>query len=43
VAREQGTRWWELRAAVSLTRLWGAQGRPIEALDLLAGIYGWFT
>jgi tetratricopeptide (TPR) repeat protein len=43
VAREQGGRWWELGAAVSLARLWGAQGRRSEARELLAGIYGWFT
>jgi len=43
VAREQEARWFELRAAVSLARLWQAQGRGDEARDLLAGIYGWFT
>jgi tetratricopeptide (TPR) repeat protein len=43
VAREQGARWLELRAAVSLARLWQVQGQRDEARDLLAGIYGWFT
>ena len=43
VAREQGARWLELRAAVSLARLWRAQGRRDEARELLVGIYHWFT
>jgi predicted ATPase len=43
VAREQGTRGYELRAATSLARLWGEQGRRGEARDLLAPVYGWFT
>lgn len=43
VAREQESRWWELGAALSLARLWQAQGRREEARGLLAGIYGWFT
>jgi predicted ATPase len=43
IAREQGTRGYELRAATSLARLWRNQGRRIEARDLLAPIYGWFT
>jgi len=42
-AREQGTRGFELRAAVSLARLLVAQGRRNEARDLLAPVYGWFT
>ena len=33
----------ELRAAVSLARLWDAQGRRAEARNLLAPVYGWFT
>jgi predicted ATPase len=32
-----------LRAAVSLARLWRDQGKPAEARELLAPIYGWFT
>jgi len=43
IAREQGTRSYELRAAVSVARLWGEQGRRGEACELLAPVYGWFT
>jgi predicted ATPase len=43
VARAQRARMWELRAAMSLGRLWIGQGRRREALDLLAPVYGWFT
>jgi predicted ATPase len=43
IAREQGTRGYELRAATSLARLWGEQGRRDEARELLAPVYGWFT
>jgi DNA-binding SARP family transcriptional activator/tetratricopeptide (TPR) repeat protein len=43
IARTQQARWWELRAATSLARLWAAQGRRDAARELLAGIYGWFT
>ena len=43
IAGEQGAKLWELRAAASLARLRRDQGRPAEARDLLAPIYGWFT
>src|SRR5262249_41637589 len=43
IAREQGTRGYELRAATSLARLWLKQGRQGEARDLLAPLYAWFT
>ena len=43
IAKEQGARLWELRAAVSLARLHRDRGRRTEALDLLAPVYGWFT
>lgn len=46
VARQQGARMWELRAAVSLCRLWQAQGlqdKREEGRRMLAEIYGWFS
>jgi len=43
VARRQCAKSWELRAAVSLSRLWQSQGRRREAKNLLQGVYGWFT
>jgi len=43
VARRQRARSWELRAAMSLSRLWQQQGNRDEARELLAPIYGWFT
>jgi predicted ATPase len=43
VARRQRAKSWELRATVSLCRLWQEQGRPEEARQRLAEIYGWFT
>jgi predicted ATPase len=43
IAEEQGARLWELRAAASLARLRRDQGRHIDARDLLAPVYGWFT
>jgi tetratricopeptide (TPR) repeat protein len=42
VAHRQRARSWELRAAVSLCRLWHRQGRTEEARDRLSRIYGWF-
>jgi predicted ATPase len=43
VARHQQAKWWELRAAVSLSRLWQQQGKREQARQLLEAIYGWFT
>jgi predicted ATPase len=43
VARRQSARFWELRAALDLARLWRDQGKRTEARDLLAPIYSWFT
>jgi predicted ATPase len=43
IARRQQARSWELRAAMSLSRLWQQQGKREEARALLAPIYGWFT
>ncbi len=43
VAREQGAKSFELRAATSLAALWHEQGKRLEAQELLGGVYGWFT
>jgi predicted ATPase len=43
IAERQEAKLWELRAAVSLTRLRRDQGRCAEARDLLAPVYDWFT
>jgi predicted ATPase len=43
VARSQRAKSWELRAAMSMARLWRDQSRGDAARDLLAPIYGWFT
>jgi predicted ATPase len=43
VARRQQAKSWELRAAMSLARLWQRQGKRAAARELLAPIYGWFT
>jgi hypothetical protein len=43
VARQQEAKSWELRAAMSMARLWRDQGKPDQARDLLAPIYDWFT
>jgi predicted ATPase len=43
VARRQEAKSLELRAAMSLARLWQQQGKQTEARALLAPIYGWFT
>jgi predicted ATPase len=43
LARRQQAKSWELRAAMSLGRLWQQQGKRQEAYDLLAPIYHWFT
>ena len=43
VARAQQAKSWELRAAMSMTRLWRDQGKRVEARELLAPVYGWFT
>jgi predicted ATPase len=42
VARAQQAKSWELRAAMSMARLWRDQGKRHQAHDLLAPIYGWF-
>jgi len=43
VARQQQTKCWELRAAMSMARLWRDQGKLQQARELLAPVYGWFT
>jgi predicted ATPase len=43
VARRQQAKSWELRAAMSLSRLWRDQGKVQQARELLAPVYGWFT
>jgi predicted ATPase len=43
VAKEQGAKSLELRAATSLAGLWAEQGKRAQARDLLAPVYGWFT
>jgi len=43
IARRQQAKSWELRAAMSLARLWQHQGKRTEARQLLAEIYNWFT
>jgi predicted ATPase len=43
VARQHLAKSWELRAAISLARLWRSEGRVRQARELLAPVYGWFT
>jgi predicted ATPase len=43
VAQSQQAKSWELRAATSLARLWQRQGKRVEAYELLAPVYHWFT
>jgi predicted ATPase len=43
VAREQQAKSWELRAAMSMARLWRDQGKRQQARDLIAPVYGWFS
>jgi predicted ATPase len=43
IARQQQAKSWELRASMSLARLWRDQGKVSEARELLAPVYGWFT
>src|SRR5581483_12400582 len=43
LARRQSAKSYELRAAMSLSRLWQQQGKKEEAHKLLSDIYGWFT
>jgi predicted ATPase len=43
VARRQSAKFWELRVANDLARLWRDQGKRDEARELLAPVYDWFT
>ena len=43
IARRQSAKSWELRAVMSLARLWQQQGKKKKARQILAEIYGWFT
>jgi predicted ATPase len=43
LAQQQSAKLWELRTAMSLAQLWRDQGKRLEARDLLAPVYGWFT
>jgi predicted ATPase len=43
IVRQQQAKSWELRAAMSLARLWRDQGKLQQARELLAPVYGWFT
>jgi predicted ATPase len=43
VARQQQAKSWELRASMSMARLWRDKGKPQQARELLAPVYGWFT
>jgi predicted ATPase len=43
VARKQHAKSWELRAAMSVARLWRDQGKTQQARELLAPVYNWFT
>jgi predicted ATPase len=43
VARQQQAKSWELRAAMSIARLWRDQGKRNKGYELLAPVYGWFT
>ena len=40
---QQQAKSWELRAAMSMARLWRDQGKRQQARELLAPVYGWFT
>ena len=43
IARAQKAKSWELRAAISVARLFRDQGKRQQARDLLAPVHGWFT
>ena len=43
IARRQSAKSWELRAALSLSRLWQRQGKIQQAQEVVESVYGWFS
>jgi tetratricopeptide (TPR) repeat protein len=43
IARKRSAKFWELKAAIRLSRLWKSQDKRAEARTLLTGVYDWFT
>jgi predicted ATPase len=43
LSKRSQAKWWELRAAMSLSRLWQRQGKRHAAYQFLAEVYNWFT
>jgi predicted ATPase len=43
IAKRQSAKWWELRCATSLARLWSVRDKRARARDLLIPVYSWFT
>jgi predicted ATPase len=43
IAQQQQARWWELRAAITLAKLWHDEGKYLEAYSLLQPVYEWFV
>ena len=43
IAREQNAKSWELRAAMSLARVWHGRSERVKAQELLLPVYNWFT
>ena len=43
IAQQQEAKFWELRVATCLARLWARQAQRADARDLLAPVYGWFN
>ena len=43
IAQQQNSKSWELRAAMSMARLWRDQGKRDKARELHAPVYGWLT
>ena len=43
LAQKQEAKFWELRSATALARLWAKQGRCAEVSEVLSPVYGWFS